>query len=178
MEPAKDIQESIRKTGMNKWGLALIIGLSTIGGCFIGIVVAILIISLWLYSTPAHFRAISIGEDGKGLIQMGTAELGTPLILLSDSSGAVRLDMGIDKDNKCYIGLADKDGKHQAYLQTSADGVETSLSLIDKNGKERAVLGNTDTVNEKTGSTAHSAESTLTLFDKNGHVTTQLPVWE
>jgi hypothetical protein len=68
------------------------------------------------------------------------------------------------------LSLMDKNGRTRTLLHEK-DG----LTLHDKNGQIRAVLGVTHTVDKRTGAKTTTAESTLTLYDANGKVIWKAP---
>lgn len=59
------------------------------------------------------------------------------------------------------------------WAKAEKEGV--SISLYDEEGHMRSVLGNTELVMERTGSTEKRAASSLVLFDKKGKVIWQAP---
>ena len=70
--------------------------------------------------------------------------------------------------------VVDSRGKLRAMLSMMPDG-RPVLSLHDKDGRIRAVLGATELEAIRTGESTKTAESSLVLFDKDGKVMWRAP---
>jgi hypothetical protein len=122
-----------------------------------------------------------------------------PMLELADRAGTTRVSLSAS-EAESGLDLSDKDGK-RASLATGSYGepflmmmdrnhvtvdlgygrttgrpdARPSLSLSDQQGIVRAILGSADLVVAKTGSKEQTAESSLFLFDKEGHVIFEAP---
>jgi len=123
-----------------------------------------------------------------------------PMLEMADGAGTTRVFL-IASDAKSGLDLSDKDGNTRASLATSdfapfltmtdryknvtvdlgyyrttrTPDARPSLSLSDQKGNVRATLGSADLVLAKTGSKEQTAESSLFLFDREGHVIFEAP---
>jgi hypothetical protein len=104
------------------------------------------------------------GERGELRVSLGS-ELG---LSLWDERGELRAGLGT-----CGLDLLDEKGVSRASLIASKDGA--SLSVRDETGRDRAVIGSTETERVRDGATIHSPESSIHLFDKDGKVLWRAP---
>jgi hypothetical protein len=111
---------------------------------------------------------LSVESDGHPVLQLhssvGKSLAMATLDVKADGSPGLRLTTN-------YLGA---EGDEQIALAVKPNGVP-ALSLRDKEGKMRAVLGRTGLENMKTGEETTTAESSLTLFDKEGKVLWKAP---
>ena len=144
---------------------------------------------------PQGFRL----SDGKGKERAGLwlRSDGSPSLELSDATGKGRAGLTVLRDGNPFLGLSDADGKtraafflmghgnpsldlwdagekERAGLNLMADGSPV-LDLHDAGGKHRAALGVTELETTRTGETTRTAESALTLFDREGKVLWKAP---
>ena len=114
--------------------------------------------------------------NGKTKLLLGTSGKNYGVFLYGkDENPRAILTVAENKDAASLF-LYGNNNKLSLALSTSDD--ENCLTVLDKNEKERAVLGSTELKNEETGTTTHASESTLTLFNTKGKVITKLPLWE
>ncbi len=106
------------------------------------------------------------------LTGQGSADGGTEWAL-GDEDGHDRVILNINHAGTNLIFL-DKEGKVRANFGLKPDGTP-GLVFSDEMGKERAVLGYTETKKARTGSTEKGPLSSLTLFDQDGNVIWNAP---
>jgi hypothetical protein len=138
------------------------------------------------------------GDDGKDHATLGVLPDGSAGLLFHDAEGAQRIALGVLPSSASGLSLFDRGGSHRLGLSVVPDGsprVELydtggtrragltlspdglpALQLEDK-GQPRAVLG-AATIDAKRGGTAKvSPPSSLLLFDKDGSVVFQAPIY-
>jgi hypothetical protein len=150
--------------------------------------------SITLIATQGS-TGLRVSKNAKPIATLGES-IGQPSLNLYDGQGSLRtmLDLGVvpgsnglsifGKNKKLLASLGDQsgipclilfgdDGKILASLRSAKDS--NNLTLCDREEHSRAVLGTTFLESTKTGSTTTTAESALTLFDKEGKVLGKLP---
>ena len=109
--------------------------------------------------------------DGKSIGLAGPSG-GT---IITDEILAVR---NIAENKSVYVAAGDISvwgGEKGPHVGLSGSKERASLSIFDVFGGQRAVVGTVDTVNKKTEAVTKSAESQITLFDKDGNVIHSIP---
>jgi hypothetical protein len=86
---------------------------------------------------------------------------------------APRLKLAVSPDGTSTIELRDAPGAPLATL--SVEGGAPKLTLTDKQGNTRAVLGHSQLEATKTGAVVQRPASSLVLFDKDGKVLFKAP---
>ena len=142
------------------------------------------IVSLTLYGTNGM---IDLSAGSPNLKKDGS----TPYLMVSDDKRNAQsfispADINLWYANTQRAGLtAGKSGTSISFYDP-ADipiprvdlGIDTNggnLRLADKNNKTRVVIGSTSLVDQRTGAKTITPEEALTLFDKNGTVSWQMP---
>src|SRR5213594_3015532 len=110
------------------------------------------------------------GDDGKDHATLSLAPDGTTGLIFHDQDGKQRAALGVLPNNASGLSLFDKGGGRRANLALSAEGLP-ALELEDK-GQPRAVLGA-----GSEGKRKASSPSSLLLFDKDGSVIFQAPIY-
>ena len=108
------------------------------------------------------------------LKQRGRFELSVdmPLISLCDDSGRTRLELKVYKKENA-LRLYDTEGVERGSVILNDD--KSRIVLSDPKGITRAVLGSTSLISAKTGVETKLPESSLVLFDTDGHVMQTFP---
>jgi len=122
--------------------------------------------------TPELRMTKGILHTTRALLNVSTD--GPSGLWLTDKEGQPRAGIAVKSDGSPSLNLQDKEGKPRASLGVLADG-SPGVVLCDKDGKKRAVLGRTVLESVKTGEETTTAESSLTLFDKEGKVLWKAP---
>ncbi len=105
---------------------------------------------------------LNVGLNGKNNI-----------FTLRDDQGKLRVVASAGTELGGYLWLLHKKSKIGIELYVRDSG--SAISVGDKAGNKRAVLGAVGTVNKVTGAKTTTAESTLTLFDAKSDVLWQAP---
>ncbi|MHC4952497.1 MAG: hypothetical protein ACYTGZ_01285 [Planctomycetota bacterium] len=83
--------------------------------------------------------------------------------------------MYIDSEEMGFVTLYDAKGKPTVFAFGGDDARGAHLTIRDRLGRNRAVLGSTSKPPAKLGVVSTSSESNLTLYDSNGKALTRLP---
>jgi len=122
---------------------------------------------LWLSSHKKFGNGLSLFDElTKKRIDLRVRKEGSILGLM-DTDGNPRITLSALKDNSNNIFLINQNGKPRVNLHLAKDGA--SLVIADNEGNNRAVLGVTQT-NTPDGKTINYPESSLVLFDGDGHL--------
>jgi len=124
---------------------------------------------------PGTVRARSfvlVDEAGKTRVMLGAFKEASGLALF-DKKGTRHVGLGVFKEG-LGLSLYDEKFKERASLTLTEKG-NPCLTLSDKNGTSRTVLGCTSLETIKTGATTQTGESNLSFFDKQGKVIRSLP---
>ena len=60
-------------------------------------------------------------------------------------------------------------------INIASNNQDSSITISDANGQDRAVIGNVDLVTKRTGDTTKRSASSITLFNEDGNVIETLP---
>jgi hypothetical protein len=111
--------------------------------------------------------------DEKLRVDLGSGGLGgrSNLHFLNEEGG---FDLGlVGSPVSSVLFVGNPKGGNQIRLDALRDS--SRISLLDNAGTSRAVLGRAGLVDTQTGTTTHTAESSLVLFDKDGKVFWRVP---
>lgn len=115
------------------------------------------------------------GKDGKTGAQLLVTADDSPFLTFTGKNRNVRISLGVESERDiASLRFSAPSGKESAALFSTPDG-SVGLSLSDKEGRERAVLGHTALERTRTGAVEQTAASSLVLFDKEGKVLWKAP---
>jgi hypothetical protein len=110
--------------------------------------------------------------DHRGGIWLFAANKDSDVALDSDRGGGIGLHAGSSPPlSDLWLSDAQAEQRLEASISTDAP----SVALFDTAGTQRAALGSVGLETTKTGATEQTAESSLVLFDKQGHVIFMAP---
>lgn len=94
--------------------------------------------------------------------------------LLKDASGEIRAKLGFLPGRGPGLAILDNEWKTRIGLRVWADGTPR-LTLFDKDGEPRALLGSTSLLTTRMGEVEQRPESSLVFFDKAGKAVWRAP---
>jgi hypothetical protein len=129
-----------------------------------------------------------VDEEGKDRWVLALSHQGEPTITFINRTGWAPMAMGVNRNGlpfinmilepyknggPCFI-LMDHEANKRAELGLRRDG-EPYLTLLDRSGQMRAIMGGVELENPITGSTDKRPVSSLVLLDKEGNIVFSAP---
>jgi hypothetical protein len=125
---------------------------------------------LGLHANMANFALYD--ETGKTRFGLNVLAPGSPTMIFVGKNEMVQLSLDVLPDGRAGLMINDKGG---ASIRLSAEPDGLGLTIIDKDGTSRAVLGSTSLETIGTGALSARPESSLVLFDERGKVIWSAP---
>lgn len=127
----------------------------------------------WGVESEGNVAMRLLQRHGHGSLVLDANPDGSVSVGLIDGTGKVRGMWATTPEGSIVLSQTDEAGTRRG-TWVVGEGL-TYLSLRDKDGTNRAILGSAGLLATKTGEKTTTAESKLTLFDKNQNVIFEAP---
>ena len=132
--------------------------------------------------TQSHEKVISaeqfqlVDKEGKMRFVIGMSPQEQPVLGFTDENGKARIFLGLTSlEGETWPILKLRDADEQMRISISGGNGNPRISVLDKNGNSRAVIGCAALKTAAGGSAEVKPESSISLFDEGGGIIWSAP---